>query len=593
MDIALFGALHLDVDGRRLGTADLGGVKPKEILEILLLARGGLVSKEALADGLWPHARPKNVPATLETYISVLRRHLGTDRARARQLVQTASGAYRFAVDEATLDVDRFDDLLRRAERAGRRERVALRVQAAALATGDLLEDSPYAAWVQEERQRYRDRVARTHLLLAEDLLGDGDLTGALRHGEAALALAPLAEEAFRALMLANHALGHTERARSVYEQCKAVLDAELGLDPTSETADLAGAIDAGAPAGELLAAAPFAPPPATLAPEGRVERRSPLGRLPFLGRTEELDRVHRHIRAARTGRLTLVLVEGRPGAGRTAFLQHLRATVSGPVGSVAYTPLEAERPALPFASALVDALAGGPGAAPAERYARAPWFAGEVEALQALRHLLEDHGPAVLLLDDLQWADPETFVALDWLTGQAPHLPVTVVASVRTAPPAPRIELGMLTVTESIRLGALDTSSPELAGIDPELARITGGDPALLADCFRWVQVHGPGCPPSLRQAVLRTVRGLGGTYPKLLRAAASLPEPFDVFDVMLAVDSPAGDLLAQLEHLCEVDLLRRLPEGFGFRAAIVRSVLADTGASQPEGTRRGLSSV
>jgi DNA-binding SARP family transcriptional activator len=583
MDIKLFGALQIDAGGRRLSHADLGGVKPKEILEILVLARGALVSKEALADALWPETRPRNVTATLETYVSVLRRRVTEDRSRARQLVVTSAGAYRFAPEGVSLDIDRFDDLVRRAERAGRRERVALRVQAAAIATGDLLEDAPYAAWAEHERQLYRDRSARTNLLVAEDLLVDGDLAGALRHGEVALRLNPFAEEGFRVVMLANHALGHTERARGTFQRCRTLLGDELGVDPSTGLVDLAGAIDAGAPVSELLAEVrladqPSAPVRVAARSQAGGDRRSPLGRLPFVGRRAEVERITAHVRASQVGRCTLVLVEGRQGVGRTALLDHLRGMLPGVVGHAAYTPLEVERPALPLSAALVDALGTGPAGADAARYAGSPWLSGEDDALQDLLAVLSAHAPLTLLLDDLQWVDPATFVALEWLHRRAPELALTVVGAVRASPGGGAFGWGVLSVADTIRLTTLDTTSPELDGIDPELARATGGDPALLADCWRWVQVHGGGVPPSVRQAILRTVRGLGGSYPRLLQAAATLPEPFDLLDLMVAVDTSTGEALGQVERLCELDVLRRVPEGFCFTAAVARTVLADT---------------
>jgi DNA-binding SARP family transcriptional activator len=116
------------------------------------------------------------------------------------------------------------------------------------------LEEAFGATWARWERDRYRDRVVRARCLLATDLLAEGALPAAIRQAEEALTLAPHAEEAARLIMLAYHGLGQSDAARRSYSSCRHRLADELGVDPTSEAADLASAIDAGAPFADLLA---------------------------------------------------------------------------------------------------------------------------------------------------------------------------------------------------------------------------------------------------------------------------------------------------------------------------------------------------
>lgn len=588
MKVRLFGPLLVSLEGRDLGPRGFGGVKPKEVLEILLLARGHLVSKEALADALWPDAPPKNVAATLETYVSVIRRHLHEERCVAKRLVVTAAGAYRLPTGGVDVDLDRFDDLLKRAERAGRSERIALREEAVALASGDILEDAPYATWVQEVRQLYRVRVARSHLLLAEDLLVGRDAIAALRHGEEALRMMPLAEEAFRVVMLANHALGHGDVARQVFERCRALLAAELDVDPTTETTALAGLIDAGAPVDELIACVPATEPEDQVLDLRGSDRRAPDRHLPFLGRHVELKQIRDQVAASRAGRFTVVVVHGRPGIGRTTLLNQLEATLPGPVGRSTYAPLEHELPTLPLSIALQHALEDSRGAGAARAYAQGPWLGVEEEALAALCDVICRNGPMVLLLDDLQWADEGALVALEWLRRNAPTLPLTVVAAMRTEPSCDGSALvrGPLAHAEHVRLRALDPS--DFSGLGPvgrELAKATGGDPRLLTDCWRWAQSGGSGSSPSMRHAVLRVVRGLGGSTAGLLRVAAAFPQPFEVDDLVRALGSDPDQLIGDVQRLCELDLLEQVEDGIHFRAPIVRSVLVDL--TTPDRTR------
>jgi SARP family transcriptional regulator, regulator of embCAB operon len=149
--VRMFGPLELDVAGRRLGVRDFGGLKPKRLLELLLIECGRPVPKDRLADQLWGEHLPQRVAATIETYVSVLRRHLPP------RLIVTEHGGYRLPTELVSLDTDRFDALLRRAAGAGDlvARRAALET-AVALGEPELLSDEPYARWVQAPREHYR-----------------------------------------------------------------------------------------------------------------------------------------------------------------------------------------------------------------------------------------------------------------------------------------------------------------------------------------------------------------------------------------------------------------------------------------------------
>jgi DNA-binding SARP family transcriptional activator len=255
MQISVFGYLSVHDRGRELGPGDFGGRKPKQLLELLLLARGRAVNKEVLSEALWPTNEPKNVAATLDTYVCVLRQHLFTDRLTARRFLVTMPSAYRLVCDHLELDLDRFDALTRRAEGADRRsERLQLLEEALSIADGDVLEDEPYAPWAEPDRVLYRDRIGRARLGAARDALVEGEPSSALRHAEAALRAAPFSEGAFRIVMLASYVLGHEDLAYATFARCRDVMGRQLGVDPTTETAQLAAAIDAGAPASDLVA---------------------------------------------------------------------------------------------------------------------------------------------------------------------------------------------------------------------------------------------------------------------------------------------------------------------------------------------------
>ena len=142
--IEAFGQLTIHGADRHLGPGDLGGVKPRHVLELLISARGHAVPKDRLIDLLWGEIVPKNPQAGLESYISILRTHLGS--ASAKEIVGTEPGAYRFANERVDFDLDRFDTLLARADRERIGQSRSLLEDALALVRGDVFEDEPVAA---------------------------------------------------------------------------------------------------------------------------------------------------------------------------------------------------------------------------------------------------------------------------------------------------------------------------------------------------------------------------------------------------------------------------------------------------------------
>jgi DNA-binding SARP family transcriptional activator len=253
MRIELFGPLHVHDGGRRLRGGDLGGAKPRGILELLLLARGRTVSKERLAEWLWSTTPPRNAASTLEHHVCVLRRRLFTDPDVARQVLATEAGAYRFDTSMVELDLDVFDRLVRKSDHSDAAGCRLLLTEAVEMARRDLLDDAPYAPWAIEERELYRSRVARAHLWLARDDMASHQYLSSLRHAEDALQFAPYSEEAFRTIMVADHALGHADLARRAHLRCRQTLAEHLGVDPTTETEAVGAAIDGGVPAAELV----------------------------------------------------------------------------------------------------------------------------------------------------------------------------------------------------------------------------------------------------------------------------------------------------------------------------------------------------
>lgn len=249
----MFGPIEVEYRGRRLGPTGFGGLKPKQILEILLVRRGHRVTKEQLADALWGEDGPVNVSATLETYICLLRRSLDPEGTTGRSLILTEPGAYRLAQERVDVDLDRFDALMERASMADVAEAQELLAEVLSLVRGDLLEDEPYADWVGSLRDRYRQRLIDARLMAADLALTEGDFESGLSYATEIVEAEPLHEPAYRVAMIASYALGRQDRALRAYAKCRGALAEELGVEPVHETSAVLDAIRRHAPLGALF----------------------------------------------------------------------------------------------------------------------------------------------------------------------------------------------------------------------------------------------------------------------------------------------------------------------------------------------------
>ena len=109
-----------EVSASRDGTPiDLGGLKQRAVLALLVLAGGDVVPADRLVDSLWGEAQPRNGTGALHSYLSHLRKRLEPDRdARSREgLIARHGPGYVLRVDADTVDAWQFERLLQQARR--------------------------------------------------------------------------------------------------------------------------------------------------------------------------------------------------------------------------------------------------------------------------------------------------------------------------------------------------------------------------------------------------------------------------------------------------------------------------------------------
>jgi DNA-binding SARP family transcriptional activator len=222
---------QMSVDGAvRLGAADLGGVKPRQLLELLALEHGHPVPKEALADRLWEQRPPSGCITTLESYVCLLRRKLRLPAGR-HSAIATSHGGYLLDPEHVRVDLDDVRRLLE--------GDAASVLRGLDRIPGDLLADEPYASWAEEARTSFADLLATSCTRAARDANAAGDHATAVRLATEATRRAAFSEPALRELMRGLVGIGDRTAALRAYEEMRSRVAVDLGLDVDAETRSL------------------------------------------------------------------------------------------------------------------------------------------------------------------------------------------------------------------------------------------------------------------------------------------------------------------------------------------------------------------
>ncbi|MFJ3894506.1 AfsR/SARP family transcriptional regulator [Streptomyces sp. NPDC090083] len=357
-EVRLLGPVEVWAGDRR---APLGGVRPLAVLSALVVHLGEVLSTDRLVDCVWDQRAPATAGALVATHVSAVRRALAQVTQDA--VVTTRPPGYVADLDPSRIDARRFEDLLasgRASAAAGHREEAAdLLGEALALWRGpDALE-----GLAQSFARIEAARLGELRILAQEETFGlhldldraDRTIAPLLAH----VAAHPLRERPRGQLMTALVRTGRVSDALRTYQEGRAVLREELGIDPGPELqalhqavltndAQLAGT--SRPPGGPGPAGPPQPPgtarPPGTgrepAAPPGPPAANRPAAtpapsHLPpdiadFVGRTEQIAWAAALVggvdEAGRTAP-PIGVISGRSGTGKTALAVHVGHRVS------------------------------------------------------------------------------------------------------------------------------------------------------------------------------------------------------------------------------------------------------------------------
>ena len=286
------------------------GRKVRALLADLLMHEGRPVPADRLIDDIWGERPPPSAGATLAAKVSQLRRVLEDAEPGGRSLVVSGPAGYALRTGPEAVDARRFAALTAQARSAEPRPAAALLTEALGLWRGPALADFADAPFATATITH----LAEQRLVALEDVaelrLGLGEHAAVAAELGPVVAEHPLRERLRGCLIRALHGTGRQREALDSYQELRALLADELGLDPSPELVALHQAV---------LTRDPALDPPA---PRGG---NLPAPRTALVGRDAALADVHAHLAADR-----LVTLTGPGGVGKTR-LALAAATAAAP----------------------------------------------------------------------------------------------------------------------------------------------------------------------------------------------------------------------------------------------------------------------
>lgn len=225
--LRFLGPLELVVDGEQVAT---GGPKQRALLAYLFLHAGEPVTIGRLIEVVWGDTAPEGAVHSLRTYVSNLRRLLGsTVEVRGEQ------GTYSLELRSIETDIDKFRQGVRDADGAEDPHDIRAALKAALdLWRGSFLVDIDHS-WVQEESSALEWERQGAVARWAEATIADGDPTHVVPVLERSVSEAPLDERMCGLLMSALYRSGRQADALAVYRRLRTGLTEELGVQPGPE----------------------------------------------------------------------------------------------------------------------------------------------------------------------------------------------------------------------------------------------------------------------------------------------------------------------------------------------------------------------
>lgn len=218
---------------------------PKLMLKALIARGASGVPKDLLIDDLWPQASPDSVESQFKVALHRLRYALEPlmDKSRGSSYVILKDNLVSLRKDLCRTDVDEFLSLQKqgkRAEEAGDLGRAILCYRSAIeIYRGDFLAEDLYETWAELERYKLRTTYIDLLYRTAGLYEAQGRSRKAVEYYKMIIKTDPICEAAYQKLMLIYSNGGMRAEALRAYEDCRKVLEREIGVQPGRLTSSI------------------------------------------------------------------------------------------------------------------------------------------------------------------------------------------------------------------------------------------------------------------------------------------------------------------------------------------------------------------
>ena len=561
-------------------------------------------------------------PGALRTIVSRLRKGFGDT------IVVASQGRYRLA---APVDAALFAALLSHVGAGD--DRIGTLERALALWTGPAFDEFATEDWAEPEAARLAELHASAIEDHAVELIVARRWAEAIAELKAHVSVHPLRDRPWGLLVQALGGAGRQADALAAFGEYRAYLTAWVGTEPSAEVGRIQRRIAAGWDGIEeqgqpARSGSPQPAGPSSWRGNGWLPLQAELARGPALvGRARELELLAAEAAQVGGSGSRTVIVEGEAGIGKTTVLGAFARTVRDEGAAAVLYGRCQDGPAVPlepFRSLIghlvehapTDVLRAHASHCGGHLVRIAPRLANRVELSAAPvsdeatdRHLLFEAvsdvlsrvaaiSPLVVLLDDVQWAEPTAVQLLRHLGRALVNVPVLLVLSARDTDERRSVELRAVLADLECRpgrricLGGFDddeladltasllavNAAAVTSAVSARLRRQTAGNPLYATQLVRhWAEsghlalaatevefadgATGDEVPANLRNLLWSRVSSLGDEVVEVLSAAAVLGTQFAVgavidmagiseSDAMDALDvAEAAGLLAEVE--------------------------------------------
>lgn len=289
--------------------------------------------RQSLAGLLWPDYPERSARTSLRTALANLRQVIGDRRANPPFLLITRQTLALNTDSDIWVDLAVLNRLLNAKEylqpSIDDLEKAVDLYQGPFLEGFTLADSAPFDEWILLQRERLERQMMVALGRLVESYKELGNQQKALLYAGRRVELDPWQDPAQRELMRLLAITGRRAAALVQYHAFQRLLAEELGVEPEKRTDRLYEDIREG-----KLIESVVAPPVGSLE-NGRSlpaflteDEKADDGEQIFVGRKDELKRLHRHLQKAVSGQGRVVFITGGAGRGKTVLLEEFARQV-------------------------------------------------------------------------------------------------------------------------------------------------------------------------------------------------------------------------------------------------------------------------